>query len=56
LALAIERLMDDGELRRMLIRNGLMAARKQTLDRFIAVVLRELNTNAPAERFAVPQE
>ena len=56
LALAIERVMDDGELRRMLIRNGLMAARKQTLDRFIGVVLRELNTNAPAERTAVPQE
>lgn len=56
LARAMERVIGDGELRRAMIRNGLMAARKQTLDRFIAVVLRELNRNAPAERAAVPQE
>ena len=36
LARAMERVICDGELRRMLIRNGLLAARKQTLDRFIA--------------------
>lgn len=56
LAQAIERVVGDGELRRALIRNGLMAARKQTLDRFIATVLTELNTNVHAERAAVPQE
>jgi glycosyltransferase involved in cell wall biosynthesis len=56
LARAMERVIGDGELRRKLIRNGLMAARKQTLDRFIATVLREVNRNARAERAAVPQE
>jgi hypothetical protein len=34
----------------------LMEARKQTLDRFIAAVIRELNTKVPAERAVVPQE
>ncbi len=56
LARAMERVIGDGELRRAMIRNGLMAARKQTLDRFVAVVLRELNSDASAERAAVPQE
>lgn len=56
LARAIERVIGNGELRRTLIRNGLVAARKQTLDRFIATVIRELNTNAPAESAVVPQE
>jgi len=56
LARAIERVVGDGELRRALIRNGLTAARKQTLDRFIATVVRELDANVPAERTAVPQE
>ncbi len=56
LARAIERVIGDGKLRRTLIRNGLTAARKQTLDRFIATVVRELNANVPAERAAVPQE
>ncbi len=56
LAQAIERVIGDGELRRMLIRNGLTAARKQTLDRFIDVVLGELNAKASAERAVVPQE
>lgn len=56
LARAIERVVVDGELRRMLIRNGLMAARKQTLDRFIATVVRELNADVFADRAAVPQE
>jgi hypothetical protein len=56
LARAMERVIGDGELRRALIRNGLLAARKQTLDRFITTVLRELNTNIHAERTAVPQE
>ncbi len=56
LARAMKRVISDGELRRALIRNGFLAARKQTLDRFIATVLRELNGNAPAESAAVPQE
>jgi glycosyltransferase involved in cell wall biosynthesis len=56
LARAMERLIEDGELRRMLIRNGLMEARKQTLDRFIAKALRELNRKSPAEGAVVPQE
>jgi hypothetical protein len=43
-------------MRRTLIRNGLVAARKQTLDRFIASVLAELNADVQAERAAVPQE
>jgi glycosyltransferase involved in cell wall biosynthesis len=46
LVLAIERVVWDGELRRSLIRNGLAAARKQTLSRFIATVVRELDTTA----------
>jgi glycosyltransferase involved in cell wall biosynthesis len=56
LARAMERVIRDGELRRALIRNGLIAAREQTLDRFIATVLRELKTNMPAGAVVVPQE
>jgi hypothetical protein len=43
-------------LRRALIRNGLNAARKQTLGHFIAAVRRELNPNVPAGSSAVAQE
>jgi glycosyltransferase involved in cell wall biosynthesis len=56
LARAIKRVIHDGDLRRALIRHGLVAARKQTLDRFIAAVIRELNTSVPAETTVVPQE
>src|SRR4029077_8690062 len=56
LARAIKRLVGDGDLRRALIRNGLLAARKQTLDRFINTVVKQLNANVPAERAAVLQE
>ena len=42
LANAIERVVADDELRRKLIRNGLVAAREQTLEHFISTVLREL--------------
>jgi glycosyltransferase involved in cell wall biosynthesis len=56
LAQAIERVVGDAELRHALIRNGLRAARRQTLDRFIAAVLRELNPNVPAGSAAVTQE
>ena len=55
LARAIERIVRDGELRRMLIRNGLVTARKQTLGEFVAAVLRELNAGADEARSAVPQ-
>jgi len=56
LARAIERVIGDGELRRAMIRNGLLAARQQTLNRFIAAVLWELNAHAPAERAAMAQD
>jgi len=56
LARAIKRLAGDGDLRRALIRNGLLAARKQTLDQFITTLLVELNANLNADRAAVPQE
>lgn len=55
LARAIERVVADGELRRALIRNGYQEARKQTLSRFIAIVLRELNGNLRDEPATVPQ-
>jgi glycosyltransferase involved in cell wall biosynthesis len=56
LARAIKRVIGDGELRRRLIRNGLLAARQQTLDRFVQAVMAELRAKLPAERSAVPQE
>jgi glycosyltransferase involved in cell wall biosynthesis len=56
LARAMERVIADSELRRALIRNGLLAARKQTLDRFIDTVVGELNANVRAQRSAIPQE
>jgi glycosyltransferase involved in cell wall biosynthesis len=56
LARAIERIVRDGEFRRQLIRNGLIAARQQTLERFVATVRTELETNSAAPETAVPQE
>jgi glycosyltransferase involved in cell wall biosynthesis len=56
LARAVERVIVDTELRRALIRNGLLAARRQTLDRFIDTVVRELKTDLPAESAPLPQE
>jgi len=56
LARAIERVICEGAMRRALIRNGLAAARTQTLDRFVAAVLRELDPNVRAAGAAVPQE
>ncbi len=53
---AIERVIGDGDLRRALIRNGLMAARTQTLERFVATVVRELNANVSVESAAVARE
>ena len=52
---AMKRVICDAELRRALIRNGLIEAQKQTLDRFIHTVLTELNSNVHADRAAVPQ-
>jgi glycosyltransferase involved in cell wall biosynthesis len=49
LAQAIERVVGDAELRRKLIRGGLVAARQQTLEHFVAVVLGELVPNAHAQ-------
>ncbi len=51
LARAIERVIADGELRRKLIRNGLAAARQQTLEHFISVVLDAL-AGKPSPRAA----
>jgi glycosyltransferase involved in cell wall biosynthesis len=56
LARAMERMIVDGDSRRSLIRNGLNAARKQTLERFTATVVRELSADIHADRDAVPQE
>ena len=56
LALAIERVIRDGDLRRALIRNGLAEARKQTLSRFIAIVVRELDSTERAAGEAVAHE
>jgi glycosyltransferase involved in cell wall biosynthesis len=56
LARAMERLVRDGELRRALIRNGFEAARRQTLERFIATVQKELESNLETTKAAVPQE
>jgi hypothetical protein len=46
----------DGELRRALICNGLIAARKQSLERFTQTILRELNTRAPAGKTVMAHE
>ncbi|HEV2522296.1 MAG TPA: glycosyltransferase family 4 protein [Candidatus Acidoferrales bacterium] len=53
---AIERVIFDGNLRRTLIRNGFGAARNQSLDRFIATVLQELEAGLRETGAAVPQE
>jgi len=56
LAQAMERVIHDGEVRRALIRNGLIEARKQTLERFVATVLEALDANTRSARHAVLQE
>ena len=45
LAEAIEKLVNDGELRRAIIRNGLVTARLQTVERFTEVLLNQLNVS-----------
>jgi glycosyltransferase involved in cell wall biosynthesis len=56
LARAMELVIGDAKLRRTLICNGLSAARKQTLDRLIATVVKELNVNLSAQPAVIPQE
>ena len=56
LARAIDLVIRDGDLRRALIRNGLVSSRAHTLERFVGEVLDPLMRN-PAEATArVPQE
>jgi glycosyltransferase involved in cell wall biosynthesis len=56
LARAIDRVIRDDDLRRALIRNGLVSSRAHTLERFVGEVLDQLMRN-PAEATArVPQE
>ena len=45
LARAMKRIIHDGELRRALIRNGLVSARQQTFGHFINTVLNELEVD-----------
>jgi hypothetical protein len=56
LARAIERVIRDGELRRALIRNGFASSRAHTLERFVGVVLEQLERNLPGAPARVPQE
>jgi glycosyltransferase involved in cell wall biosynthesis len=56
LARAIERVAIDGELRRRLIRNGFVTARKQTLQCFIDTVRAELETKSAAGGAAILQQ
>jgi len=53
---AIERVIRDGELRRGLIRNGLISSRAHTLERFVTVVLEQLDRNPAEDAARVPQE
>jgi glycosyltransferase involved in cell wall biosynthesis len=55
LARAIERVIGDGELRRVLIRNGLASTRAHTLERFIGVVLGLLDRDLAGAPARVPQ-
>jgi len=56
LARAIERVICDGELRRALIRNGLASSRAHTLERFVGVVLDQLERNPEGAELRVLQE
>lgn len=47
LATAIDRVIDDGDLRRSLIRQGLLSARQQTLEAFVGLAHRELEAEGP---------
>jgi glycosyltransferase involved in cell wall biosynthesis len=56
LALAIERVIRDGELRRTLIRNGLVSSRAHTLERFVGVVRYQLERHLMGTEARAPQE
>jgi glycosyltransferase involved in cell wall biosynthesis len=56
LARAIERVIRDGELRRALIRNGLVSSRAHTLERFVGVVRDQLVRNLAEAAARVPQQ
>jgi glycosyltransferase involved in cell wall biosynthesis len=56
LARAIDRVIGDGELRRALIRNGLVSSRAHTLERFVGVVHDQLMRNLAEAAARVPQE
>jgi glycosyltransferase involved in cell wall biosynthesis len=56
LARAIDRVIRDGELRRALIRNGLVSSRAHTLERFVGVVREQLVRNLAEAAARVPQE
>jgi glycosyltransferase involved in cell wall biosynthesis len=56
LARAIERVIRDGELRRALIRNGLVSSRAHTLERFVGVVHDQLVRNLAEAAARVPQQ
>jgi glycosyltransferase involved in cell wall biosynthesis len=56
LARAIDRVIRDGDLRRALIRNGLVSSRAHTLERFVGEVLDQLMRNLAAAAARVPQE
>jgi glycosyltransferase involved in cell wall biosynthesis len=56
LARAIDRVIRDGDLRRALIRNGLVSSRAHTLERFVGEVLDQLMRNLAEAAARVPQE
>jgi glycosyltransferase involved in cell wall biosynthesis len=53
---AIERVIRDGDLRRGLIRNGLISSRAHTLERFVGVIREQLDRNPTEVATRVPQE
>ena len=56
LARAIDLVIRDGDLRRELIRNGLVSSRAHTLERFVGEVLDQLMRNLAEAAARVPQE
>jgi glycosyltransferase involved in cell wall biosynthesis len=56
LARAIDRVIRDGDLRRALIRNGLVSSRAHTLERFVGIVLDQLTRNFAEAAARVRQE
>ena len=56
IARAIERVISDEDLRRTLIRNGLTAARAQTLECFVALLQTQLEPSWHKAAVQAPQE